>query len=302
MACALIALGANLDQRRKTLKRAIATLGGHPEIAVARKSRYYESLPAGGPVGQGLFLNAAAVLETTLAPETLLAELLTVEDQLGRTRNTRWDARTIDLDLLLYDDAVIETKTLILPHPRMSYRRFVLEPAAEIVPDMRHPTIGWTISELLEHLDSAAPSILVIVEPGPEMESLVEAIREFAVDQLGSPSQRLHALSMTNHQVQPTDGPFTEEAAALSGNTRLGPPTKIGTTVSVLAGLPAEIPLEFKGRPPRLSVLLYASNTSSWRNVPIEGPVLRLGNVSRESAIAEVTAAIESMKRLHAVV
>ena len=91
----------------------------------------------GGPAGQRAFLNAAARLETSLPPAELLARLQRIEWHLGRTgAKTRWAARTLDLDLLLYDDLVLSTPYLTLPHPRMAFRRFVLEAAAEVAPEM----------------------------------------------------------------------------------------------------------------------------------------------------------------------
>ncbi|MBN1854301.1 MAG: 2-amino-4-hydroxy-6-hydroxymethyldihydropteridine diphosphokinase [Pirellulales bacterium] len=178
MAHALIALGSNLGNRHKTLDSAVAAVAGHPSIRLASLSPVFESLPAGGPAGQGTYLNAAAVLETSLPPDLLLAELLTVENQLGRKRGCRWDARTIDLDLIFYDDLVLQTQTLVLPHPRMSFRRFVLEPAMAIAPAMRHPTIGWTIADLLDHINRADPYIAVGGPPGSGATGLVETLRQ----------------------------------------------------------------------------------------------------------------------------
>ena len=148
----LISLGANLGDRAETIRRALEKLSDPPEVTVRRASRLYETRPVGGPPGQPGFLNAAAVLETSLPPAELLAVLLHTEAALGRMRGLRWAPRPIDLDLLLYGEAVLTTPSLMLPHPRMAWRRFVLEPAAEIAPDMRHPTTGWTIAGLLGHL------------------------------------------------------------------------------------------------------------------------------------------------------
>jgi 2-amino-4-hydroxy-6-hydroxymethyldihydropteridine diphosphokinase len=119
---------------------------------VLATSRWRGTKPVGGPAGQSEFLNGAALLGTSLTPQQLHAVLQQVEAAAGRTRESRWAPRTLDLDLLIYDDLVIDTPDLTLPHPRMSFRRFVLEPAAEIAPDVRHPTIGWTIQELRDHL------------------------------------------------------------------------------------------------------------------------------------------------------
>ena len=161
MATCLIALGSNVGDRRRTLDLALELLDRHPSVRVAARSRWRETEPVGGPAGQAPFLNGAALLETSLEPALLAALLWETEAQLGRTRHERWGPRTLDLDLLLYDDRTIETPRLSVPHPRMAWRRFVLEPAAEIVPALLHPTIGWTIARLLEHLDTAAPYLAI---------------------------------------------------------------------------------------------------------------------------------------------
>ena len=151
MATALIALGSNLGDRQRNLDDAVAQLGNTPNVVVLATSRWRETKPVGGPTDQGEFLNGAALLGTSLTPQQLHAILQQIETAAGRTREGRWAPRTLDLDLLLYDDLVIDTPELTVPHPRMSFRRFVLEPAAEIAPDMRHSTIGWTIGQLRHH-------------------------------------------------------------------------------------------------------------------------------------------------------
>ncbi|MGI8981953.1 MAG: 2-amino-4-hydroxy-6-hydroxymethyldihydropteridine diphosphokinase [Pirellulaceae bacterium] len=154
MATALVGLGSNLGDRNAALKRAIELLSKEPRIRVEAVSSFRQSKPAGGPEGQGAFLNAAARLDTSLSPEELLAKLLAMEDQIGRVREERWGPRVIDLDLLLYGRVECKTPTLELPHPRMCYRRFVLEPAAEIAGEMVWPVNGWTVERLRHNLDS----------------------------------------------------------------------------------------------------------------------------------------------------
>jgi len=149
---ALVGLGSNLGDRRRTLDAAIRALGEMPGVAVERVSSFLETEPDGGRTGQGMYLNAAVALETTLGPFQLLGVLKQIESRFGRVRTIRWGARTLDLDLLLFDEAIIDTPELRLPHPRLASRRFVLEPLAEIAPLAVEPVTKRTIAELLMDL------------------------------------------------------------------------------------------------------------------------------------------------------
>jgi 2-amino-4-hydroxy-6-hydroxymethyldihydropteridine diphosphokinase len=161
MPVCLIGLGSNQGNRHEILDAAVARLRECPQVTLIARSAWHETAPIGGPVGQEDFLNGALTLETSLAPHELLAVLRQIEDQFGRQRTGRWAPRTIDLDLLLYDELVLNTPTLVLPHPRLAVRRFVLAPAAEVAGAMRHPTIRWTVARLLEHLDTSARYVAV---------------------------------------------------------------------------------------------------------------------------------------------
>lgn len=136
-------------------------LAREPQFLLTARSGWRETAPIGGPAGQDPFLNGAAVVETSLAPETLLARLKRMETDLGRRPGPRWGPRCLDLDLLLYGETVVQTAELVIPHPRMAWRRFVLEPAAEVAPAMLHPTTGWTVARLLDHLDTAVPYVAI---------------------------------------------------------------------------------------------------------------------------------------------
>jgi 2-amino-4-hydroxy-6-hydroxymethyldihydropteridine diphosphokinase len=150
---ALIGLGSNLGDRRATLEGAIAALAATPGVRVRGVSAFHKTEPVGGPPGQGAYLNAAAALETTLDPLELFHVLQTIEIRFGRVRTVRWGERTLDLDLLLFDDRIIQTSVLSVPHPRLAERRFVLAPLAEIAPRAVEPRTGRTVSELLGDLN-----------------------------------------------------------------------------------------------------------------------------------------------------
>ncbi len=149
---ALIALGSNLGDRKRLLDAAVQRLAATAGVQSVRASSWHETRAIGGPANQPPFLNGAAVLETSLSPVSLLEALERIEQDLGRTRSQRWEPRTIDLDLLLFDVVVVRTPKLTLPHPRMATRHFVLEPAAEVAPALVHPAIGWSVAQLRDHL------------------------------------------------------------------------------------------------------------------------------------------------------
>ncbi|WP_042203345.1 2-amino-4-hydroxy-6-hydroxymethyldihydropteridine diphosphokinase [Paenibacillus camerounensis] len=150
---AYIALGANLGNREGTLKEALQRLDRHEAIEVVRCSSIYETEPV-GYLDQPQFLNMAAALRTTLAPEALLQAMLEIENQLGRVRDIRYGPRTVDLDLLWVDGQTLDTPELTLPHPRMMERAFVLVPLSDIVPqDDSQSLLHGKLTAALQDLD-----------------------------------------------------------------------------------------------------------------------------------------------------
>lgn len=151
---AYIALGSNLGDRELNLLRAVAEVGRLPESKVTALSSFYETSPVGA-VKQDAFYNAVLRLSTLLDARSLLAHLLRIEDEIfKRVRTIHQGPRSMDLDLLLFGDKVINEESLVVPHPRLSDRRFVLQPLCEIAPDLLHPLTGRSIRELLLSLKS----------------------------------------------------------------------------------------------------------------------------------------------------
>ncbi|HEX2302349.1 MAG TPA: 2-amino-4-hydroxy-6-hydroxymethyldihydropteridine diphosphokinase [Gaiella sp.] len=153
---AYVGLGANLGDREGTIRRAVTLLGEADGVDAVALSTLRETEPW-GPVAQPSFLNGVVALETELGPRALLDLLLGIERRLGRVRSERWGPRTIDLDLLLYGDTVVDEAGLTLPHPRLHERRFALEPLAELAPDAVVPGRG-TVGELVRSLEAGEPS------------------------------------------------------------------------------------------------------------------------------------------------
>jgi 2-amino-4-hydroxy-6-hydroxymethyldihydropteridine diphosphokinase len=145
-----IGLGSNVGDRRAHLDYAAARLA--TILEGLRISRYLETAPFGVSEDQPPFLNAVVVGEVSISARDLLNQLLAIERERGRERPYRWAPRTLDLDLLLYGDAIIDEPGLAVPHPRLRERRFVLEPLAEVAPNRVDPVTGLTVGELLNQL------------------------------------------------------------------------------------------------------------------------------------------------------
>ena len=141
MTRAYVGLGANLGPREVTLLRAVDLLAAADGVEVVAVSQLRETDPV-GVVDQPPFLNGAVAIDTTLAPRVLLDVLLEAERALGRVRAERWGPRTIDLDLLVYGDQIVDEPGLRVPHPRLAERRFALEPLADLDPTLEIPGLG----------------------------------------------------------------------------------------------------------------------------------------------------------------
>ena len=146
-----IALGTNLGERLGNLRAAIESM--LPEVVVLAELHVYET-PPWGVEDQPAFLNMVVKAGTGLEPKPLLTYLKQIEAQLGREESVRWGPRLIDLDILFYDDLIIDTPPLVIPHPRLHERAFVLVPLVDIAPDYVHPVFGQSVRELLVRVNT----------------------------------------------------------------------------------------------------------------------------------------------------
>ena len=152
-----IALGSNLGDSLTTLESSLTVINSIPGVNLVAVSSWYRTQPIGPP--QPDYLNGCAILNVQQTPEELLALLQAVELQFGRVRNEKWGARTLDLDIILYEDLMINTPNLTIPHPRIHERAFVLVPLAQIAADWQEPKTGKAIAQLAGEIDTSGVKI-----------------------------------------------------------------------------------------------------------------------------------------------
>ncbi|GAA5510865.1 2-amino-4-hydroxy-6-hydroxymethyldihydropteridine diphosphokinase [Novipirellula caenicola] len=174
----LVSFGSNLGDRDTVIAEAARKVTASAMVENFTASRLFETPPIGGPSGQEPFLNAVAAFETTHSARDILKLLQSIENELGRQRRRRWDARSIDLDVVLHGNLVGGSAALIVPHPRYTARQFVLQPACDVAAHYRDPRFGWTLGELSAHLSAGNASLALV---GAD-----ESIRQELCDRLSS--------------------------------------------------------------------------------------------------------------------
>lgn len=215
MARCLVSFGANLGDASGTIRAAVALLreklgGSH---ACLKLSRFFRTPPIGGPTGQPPFVNAVAAVSTERNVWEMWNAVREVEFQLGRTRNQRWEARPIDIDILIYDDQRIWTPQFKVPHPRMCMRRFILAPAVDVAAEWADPVTGQTILELYENVRS-----------GPSSLTLVAGQQDVATNLLQQAARQALARWRTHEGLssQLSDLRWVEVSNSLEENARAG--------------------------------------------------------------------------------
>jgi 2-amino-4-hydroxy-6-hydroxymethyldihydropteridine diphosphokinase len=334
VATCLIGLGANQGDRAAHLAAAVELLSAAPEICVDRESRAYTSQAAIGGARQDDFLNSALTLQTTLAPTQLLSTLQQIEAQLGRRREKRWAPREIDLDLLLYDDLVLADPGLVLPHPRMACRRFVLAPAAEIAPDFVHPATEFTVQQLLSRLDQLPRRIAITGVSCQQNKRLARQVAQKSKAQL---VEEANAAELPNRLAKLLASPTCQTAIELANRQRIVPRVCLDPSEAAAANateissswfgdsyalakllLPSVELKEFERRWKNLQtadeldrltliVVLLAPGEGEWA-APLQAEIKQLATMPRQSpwllleasdtdwALREVVAAIEAMQ------
>ena len=164
MESAYIGIGSNIGHKIDHCKRAISLMGRLEGCSVRLQSPFYRTEPV-GVEGQDPYVNGVVCVDTDLSAGTLLRRLLEIEADMGRVRRKKWDARVIDLDVLLFGSRIIQKPELIVPHPLMHLRRFVLTPLLQIAPDMIHPVLGKSVRELAGSLPGDGQAVEIYERP-----------------------------------------------------------------------------------------------------------------------------------------
>lgn len=297
----LISFGSNLGTRESLIAQAAREVAQSPSISNFRASRLFETPPIGGPGGQEPFLNAVAAFDTESAAREILLLLQAIEDRLGRERRRRWDARSIDLDVVLHGQLVGGATGLIVPHPRYTARQFVLQPACDVAPHFRDPRFGWTLKRLASHLSEGVPSLALVGGDQSTRETLCRrlesehGIRTFAARPLSdsmavvgnAPASGGAFFAEQNLSDQPIQSDGVEPW--VSGFVPPLPPLDSGQTS--LATVPRLVARIQRATPETCWPAPHQMWPSGWR-----WPEYRLEVDDLDWAVSEVASALDSMR------
>jgi 2-amino-4-hydroxy-6-hydroxymethyldihydropteridine diphosphokinase len=173
---AYVAFGANLGDPPATYRAVQERLRQSPDVESCRSSPLYRTTPVGGPPGQPSYFNGAIEVQTPLGPEELHGLLARIQRELGRPEQSHWQPRTIDLDLILFDDRIVVAPDLVVPHPRAHHRWFVLRPIVDLCPLAMHPVLNRSAAQLLSFLEASRPKIVVVGGSGRELDLIRDRI------------------------------------------------------------------------------------------------------------------------------
>ena len=305
----IISLGSNLGDRHEIMASAARMIAGSCVVDGGfDTSRMFETPPIGGPGGQEPFLNAVAVFETSCSARQILDTLQASEQELGRQRKKRWDARSIDLDVVLHGNLVGGAKDLIVPHPRYTARQFVLQPACDVAAHFRDPRFGWTLGQLADHVSAGAPSLALV---GGQRETRQKICRRLETE---------HGIKVFGgHEASPAmrvvgQAPASSPPQETEGSTARQPRSEAGEPIVADAGQPwvagylpplpnLDAPQTSLPTIPRLIALLQQTSAETRWPAPHQiwpsgwqWPEYRLEIDDLNWAVSEVASALESMR------
>lgn len=301
----LISFGSNLGNRDALLAEAARLINDSADLDRLRTSRLFETPPIGGPSGQEPFLNAVAAFDTNASARDILALLQQIEHRLGRRRRQRWDARPIDLDVVLHGELIGGGTGLIVPHPRYTVRQFVLQPACDVAADYCDPRFGWTLKRLARHLNEGLPSLALVGGDQATRELICQrlsaehGIQTFAARPMAEPMAVIGnapaALRGPAEDLEPAAGP-TAQRIVLDEEQPW-----VSAFIPPLPSL--ESPLTSAPDVPRLVARLQSATPQSRWPAPHQiwpslrqWPEYRLEIDDLDWAVSEVASALESMR------
>lgn len=308
----LISFGSNLGNRDALMAEAARLINDSPHVNNLRTSRLFETPPIGGPAGQEPFLNAVAAFETDASAREILALLQQTEQTLGRQRRQRWDARPIDLDVVLHGELVGGGTGLIVPHPRYTVRQFVLQPACDVAPHYCDPRFGWTIERLARHVSQGVPSLALAGSDEATREQLCRRLEEehgiqtFAAQPLARP------MAVVGNAPASTASRVRERSAAQESEHLAAPESAQRVTLTndrpwVSAFVPPlpslDSPRTAAAEVPRLVALMQSATPENRWPAPHQiwptlgrWPEYRLEIDDLDWAVREVASALASMR------